>query len=191
MKDRQSSSECGETNGHSLHRRMEPRPHIFPMRPSRRNWGRLRLQFFWCLRRRQSHDHFHSEDGRGDIAVKRQAWNGEHLQHDQLSQRLALKRQRSLSILSHIMDCQKHASALVRNSPSDNPSIKVTLQRTECVASPAPSLRNLNAGLHDLIKDWKKARWDVASPFYNSLVLLYIHRKHPFPAEGRKVQELN
>jgi len=109
----------------------------------------------------------------------RQLWNRVHLQHDQLSQGFALKRQRSLSILSHIMDGQENGSALVGHFPRDDPSIKVTLQRIECIADPAPSLRNLNAGLHDLIEDRKQARLDVAPPFDNSRVLLNIHRKHP------------
>ena len=68
------------------------------------------------------------------------------------------------------MDGQQEAPALIRNFPYDDPTIKVILQRTEWLASPAPSLRNLNAGLRDLIKDRKQALLDVASPFDNSHV---------------------
>jgi hypothetical protein len=102
-----------------------------------------------------------------------------HLQHDQLSQGFALKRSRRFSILSHIMDCQNDAPARAGNSPCGDRSIKVTLQKTECVAGPTPTLRNLNAGLYDLIKNWKQARLDVAPPFDNRSVEIEIHRKHP------------
>jgi hypothetical protein len=77
------------------------------------------------------------------------------------------------------MDGQQEAPALIRNVTYDDPAIKVTLKRTEWVAGPAPSLRNLNAGLGDLIKDRKQALLDVASRFDNSHVQLKIHRKHP------------
>src|SRR5271166_4519497 len=102
-----------------------------------------------------------------------------HLQHDQLSQGFALERQRRFSILSHIMDCQNAAPARAGNSPCGDRSIKVTLQRTECVAGPTPALRELDAGLRDLIENWKLARLDVAPPFDNGSVQIEIHRKHP------------